>query len=153
MFVVNVDQDITQKECENPVPVIICNKNSDANQLLNAGCLTYILHKRCNDVNIPPSASVEVLFCSSLRSLPIDHMRECASVEAAINSDSKGKKPNNAITVLQKVSIKHGTKSGMKKSFLCLKIHEIDTSKKEKEDFAGLVAPIMTTRDRKTAEG
>lgn len=108
---------ILLKECQNPVPEIICNKNSDANQLLNAGCLKDILHKRCNDVNIPRSAPVEMHFCSSLRWLPIDHMRESASVEAATDSDRKGKKSNNAITILQKVSIKRGTKSGMKNLF------------------------------------
>ncbi|KAM6121773.1 LOW QUALITY PROTEIN: activating transcription factor 7-interacting protein 2 [Phoenicopterus ruber ruber] len=35
-------------------------------------------------------------------------MRESASVEAAIDSDSKGKKTNNAITVLQKIKLMIG---------------------------------------------
>lgn len=91
-FGVSAAQNITQEECQNPMPEIICNKNADKNQLLNAGCLKYILHKRCNDVNTPASAPVEGHFCLSLRWLPIDHMRESASMEAAIDRDSKGKK-------------------------------------------------------------
>jgi len=74
---------LLKDECPNPVPEIICNKNSDANQLLNAGCLKQILLKRRNDVNIPPSPPAEVHFCWSLGWLPIDPMRESASVEAA----------------------------------------------------------------------
>lgn len=46
-------------------------------------------------------------------------MRESASMEVAIDRDSKGTKTNNAVTILQKVSIKHGTKSGMKNLFQC----------------------------------
>ncbi|KAM6245072.1 LOW QUALITY PROTEIN: activating transcription factor 7-interacting protein 2 [Spheniscus humboldti] len=53
--------DIICKKCQNPVPEIICNKNSDANQLLNTGCLKDILHKRCNDIELMIGERMDIL--------------------------------------------------------------------------------------------
>ncbi|XP_025917671.1 activating transcription factor 7-interacting protein 2 [Apteryx rowi] len=148
---INVDQNSSQEECQDPVPDIICNKNSDAKQLLNARCLKVILHKWYeNGVSTAPSKSVEVCLCSSLNGLPIDRVKESAS-EAAIDSESKGKRTNSVVPILEKMGIKPGTKPAKKLVPVLKKIDEIDASKKKKENCAALVTPMKTTRDRNAA--
>nr|XP_009681892.1 PREDICTED: activating transcription factor 7-interacting protein 2 [Struthio camelus australis] len=145
---INVEQNISQ-DCQDPVPHIICNKNSDAKQLLNAGCLKVILHKWYeNGVDAAPSKSVEVRLCSSLNGQPVDRLKE-STFEAAI--DSKSKRTNNVIPILEKMGINPGTKPAEKLVPVLTKIDEIDASKKKKENCAALVTPIKTTRDRNTA--
>ncbi|XP_062443956.1 activating transcription factor 7-interacting protein 2 [Rhea pennata] len=148
---VSVDPDISQEECQDPMPGIICNRNSDAKQLLNAGCLKVVFHKWYeNAVNIAPSKSVEVCLCSSLNELPIDELKESAA-EAAVDDDSKGKRTNSVLPILEKMGIKPGTKPAKKLVPVLKKIDEIDASKKKTENCAVLVTPMKTTGNRNTA--
>ncbi|XP_064376473.1 activating transcription factor 7-interacting protein 2 isoform X2 [Dromaius novaehollandiae] len=146
---IKVDQNVSQEECQDPVSDIICNKNSDAKQLLNAGCLKVILHKWYeNGVNTAPSESVKVRLCPSLNGLPTDQLKESA-FEA--DSDSKGKRTNSGIPILEEMGIKPGTKPAKKLVPVLKKIDETDASKQKKENCAALVTPMKTTRDGNTA--
>ncbi|XP_074866414.1 activating transcription factor 7-interacting protein 2 isoform X2 [Carettochelys insculpta] len=65
-----------------------CNKNSDAKQFLNAGCLQDILHKWYEkELTISCSKPVEVHLYSKPNNLPVHQLTDNACLEDSVSSD------------------------------------------------------------------
>ncbi|XP_050822382.1 activating transcription factor 7-interacting protein 2 isoform X2 [Gopherus flavomarginatus] len=100
----NFDQNC-QEESQEPPHEKSCNKNSDAKQFLNAGCLQDILHKWYeNELNTPSSKPVEVHLYSKPNNLPDDQLKESACLDDPVNRDSGDeKRTNKIIPILEKI--------------------------------------------------
>nr|XP_006139186.1 activating transcription factor 7-interacting protein 2 [Pelodiscus sinensis]XP_014437036.1 activating transcription factor 7-interacting protein 2 [Pelodiscus sinensis]XP_014437038.1 activating transcription factor 7-interacting protein 2 [Pelodiscus sinensis]XP_025035278.1 activating transcription factor 7-interacting protein 2 [Pelodiscus sinensis]XP_025035279.1 activating transcription factor 7-interacting protein 2 [Pelodiscus sinensis]XP_025035280.1 activating transcription factor 7-i len=100
----NVDQNCKEESQETPHEKS-CNKNSDAKQFLNAGCLQDILHKWYeNELNTPSSKPVEVHLYSKQNTVPVDQLADSACLEDPVNGDNGNEKRNNMIIpILEKI--------------------------------------------------
>uniref|UniRef100_A0A8C8R7I2 Activating transcription factor 7 interacting protein 2 n=1 Tax=Pelusios castaneus TaxID=367368 RepID=A0A8C8R7I2_9SAUR len=104
------DQNNYQEESKEPPHEKSYNKNSDAKQFLNAGCLQDILHKWYeNELNTPSSKPVEVHLYSKPDSLPVDQLpvdqleeSPCSEVPVNIDYGDEGR-TNKMIPVLEKI--------------------------------------------------
>ncbi|TFJ97910.1 caspase recruitment domain-containing protein 8-like [Platysternon megacephalum] len=148
----NVDQNC-QEESQEPPHEKSCNKNSDAKQFLNAGCLQDILHKWYeNELNTPSSKPVEVHLYSKPNNLPVDQLKKSACLDDPVNSDSGDeKRTNKIIPILEKIDTTTEINSTIEEVIPILKkVDAISDSNdvKHKYNLTNSVTPILPGTDR-----
>ncbi|XP_067407399.1 activating transcription factor 7-interacting protein 2 isoform X2 [Emydura macquarii macquarii] len=149
----NFDQNNCQEESQEPLHEKSCNKNSDAKQFLNSGCLQDILHKWYeNELNRPSSKPVEVHLYSRPNSLPIDQLKESACLEVPVNSDhGDERRTNKMIPVLEKIGTTIERNSATEEGIPTLKkVNTVSDSNdvKHKYNLTHSVAPTLPGTDR-----
>ncbi|XP_039347789.1 activating transcription factor 7-interacting protein 2 isoform X3 [Mauremys reevesii] len=147
----NFDQNC-QEESQEPPHEKSCNKNSDAKQFLNAGCLQDILHKWYeNELNTPTSKPVEVHLYSKPNNLPDDQLKESACLDDPVNSDSGDeKRTNKIIPILEKIDTTE-TNSAIEEVIPILKKVDVisdSNDMKHKYNLTNSVTPTLSGTDR-----
>ncbi|KAH1184208.1 activating transcription factor 7-interacting protein 2 isoform X2 [Mauremys mutica] len=142
-----------QEESQEPPHEKSCNKNSDAKQFLNAGCLQDILHKWYeNELNTPSSKPVEVHLYSKPNNLPDDQLKESACLDDPVNSDSGDeKRTNKIIPILEKIDTTTETNSAIEEVIPILKkVDMISDSNdmKHKYNLTNSITPTLSGIDR-----
>ncbi|KAM7152204.1 activating transcription factor 7-interacting protein 2 isoform 2-T4 [Macrochelys suwanniensis] len=147
----NFDQN-RQEESQEPPHEKSCNKNSDAKQFLNAGCLQDILHKWYeNELNTPSSKPVEVHLYSKPNSLPVDQLKESACLDDPVNSDYGDEKRTKIIPILEKIDATTERNSAIEEVIPTLKRVDIipdSNDVKHKYNLTHSVTPTLPGADR-----
>ncbi|XP_053897823.1 activating transcription factor 7-interacting protein 2 [Malaclemys terrapin pileata] len=148
----NFDQNC-QEESQEPLHEKSCNKNSDAKQFLNAGCLQDILHKWYeNELNTPSSKPVEVHLYSKPNNLPVDQLKENACLDDPVNSDSGDeKRTNKIIPILEKIDTTTEINSAIEEVIPILKKVDVISDSndvKHKYNLTNSVTPTLPGTDR-----
>ncbi|XP_032643164.1 activating transcription factor 7-interacting protein 2 isoform X2 [Chelonoidis abingdonii] len=152
----NFDQNC-QEESQEPPHEKSCNKNSDAKQFLNAGCLQDILHKWYeNELNTPSSKPVEVHLYSKPNNLPDDQLKESACLDDPVNRDSGDeKRTNKIIPILEKIETAREINSAIEEVIPILKKVDVisdSNDMKHKYNLTNSVTPTLPGTD-KIADG